>query len=69
MKIEILFHPSKLGSYYTYHLYDGPDGIDEYTGAGETLGEVFEKIITWRALNSLNYTIEFENEKFQELPN
>lgn len=69
MKIEILFHPTKDGGYYTYKLFDGPDGIDEFTGAGKTLGETFEKIITWRTLNSLNYTIEYENEPFQELPN
>ena len=40
---------------YSYEIYDGPDGIDEEQGVCNTLGEVFEKIISFRAVNALNY--------------
>jgi hypothetical protein len=53
MMIKIEYIPSK--NHYSYHLWDGPEGIDEFFGFAPTLGECFEKIIMHRTLNSLNY--------------
>ena len=53
MKIEILQDP--LTGCYNWVFYDGPDGIDEFSGFENTLGEVFEKIITYRVKNALSY--------------
>jgi hypothetical protein len=41
---------------YEWVLYDGPDGIDDYCGRANSLGEVFERIIYYRTINALNYT-------------
>lgn len=40
---------------FIWELYDGPDGIDYFTGYGETLGDCFESIISTRTLNALSY--------------
>jgi hypothetical protein len=53
MKIEIL-RDSITGN-YSWVLYDGPENIDKFSGFENTLGEVFEKIITCRVKNALSY--------------
>ncbi len=53
MKIEILQNP-ETGT-YNWVFYDGPDGIDEFSGCEDSLGEVFEKIIYFQITNSLSY--------------
>lgn len=40
---------------YTGTFYDGPDGIDEFAVSGNTLGECFERIIAFQAVNALDY--------------
>ena len=40
---------------YHWEFYDGPDGIDYYTGIGNSLGEVFEQIIKAQLTNSMRY--------------
>ena len=40
---------------YKVVMWDGPDGIDHYEDTAKSLGELFEKIIQWRTLNSLCY--------------
>ena len=54
MKIEIL-RDSITGN-YSWVLYDGPENIDVHCGFDNSLGEVFEKIITCRVKNALSYT-------------
>ena len=44
MKVEILYHPGD--GNYTWELYTGPDGINEYNGLASSLGECFEEIIS-----------------------
>ena len=59
MKIEIT--EDFITGMYNWVLYDGPDGIDgidEFYGSENTLGEVFEQIILHRTQNALSYTIE-----------
>ena len=41
---------------YEWVMYDGPDGIDDYCGQANSLGEAFERIIYYRTINALNYT-------------
>lgn len=53
MKIEIVDNP-KDGN-YTWKLWTGPDGADDYNGVCETLGECFEEIITTEYWNSRSY--------------
>ena len=53
MKIEIL-RDSITGN-YSWVLDEGPENIDVYCGFENTLGEVFEKIITCRVKNALSY--------------
>lgn len=48
MKIEILH---RNGHYY-WVLYDGPDGIDQYEGAADSLGSAMEQIISKRVENA-----------------
>jgi hypothetical protein len=40
---------------YTGTFCDGPDGIDEFDVSGNTLGECFEKIVAFQAVNALSY--------------
>ena len=54
MKIEILYHPGD--GNYTWKLYTGPDGINEYDGLASSLGECFEEIIKHEIWNGINYT-------------
>lgn len=51
--IKIEYIPSE--NHYSYHLWDGPDGIHEFFGFCDTLGECFEKIIMHRTLISFEY--------------
>jgi hypothetical protein len=53
MNIEIWYRPETVS--YEWVLYDGPDGIDEYCGRANSLGEVFERIIYYRTLIGLSY--------------
>ena len=53
MKIEITDNPQELT--YTAKIYDGPERIDHAEGEFETLGEVFERIIEFRCMNSRSY--------------
>jgi hypothetical protein len=41
---------------YEWALYDGPDGIDDFCGRENSLGQVFEKIIYYRTLIEGSYT-------------
>jgi hypothetical protein len=54
MRIEITQNPET--SMYEYEVWDGPDGIDYDEGLGLDLGQVFEKIIIFRTINSQHYT-------------
>jgi hypothetical protein len=40
---------------YEWVMYDGPDGIDDYCGQANSLGEVFERIIYNRTLIERSY--------------
>lgn len=51
MSIEIWY---KNGEYH-WSMYDGPDGIDHFTGTANSLGDAFEQIVKKQLLNSLNY--------------
>ena len=53
MKIEILYHPGD--GNYSWKLYTGPDGINEYDGLASSLGECFEEVIKWEVLNGMRY--------------
>jgi len=53
MRIEIDYIPQD-DQYYA-KIYDGPDGIDESSYFCSSLGEVFEKIVVFRTLLSLEY--------------
>lgn len=56
MQIEIKEYVNDDGSHtYVYHMYDGPDGIDDTTGEFSSLGQCFEQIIKDRQLTSLSY--------------
>jgi len=54
MKIEIEQNCTGTGE-FKWNLATGPDGIDEYFGTADTLGECFEQIVMWRTLNSQSY--------------
>jgi hypothetical protein len=53
MKIEIL--QDCITGVYSWTLCDGPNGIDEFYGTGNILGEVFEQIIYYRTQNAMSY--------------
>lgn len=54
MKIEINYQPSQ--DNFSWVLYTGADGADEYRGTGTTLGQCFEEILVREVLNSIHYT-------------
>lgn len=54
MKIEINYQPSQ--DNFSWVLYTGPDGADEYRGTGTTLGQCFEEILVKEVLNAIHYT-------------
>jgi len=54
MHIAINFNHQTLK--YNAIVFDGPDGIDDAKFAGSSLGEVFEKILIFHAMNSLTYS-------------
>lgn len=57
MKLEITNHFAPSGAEFFYwKLYDGPEGIDEVSGFGNDLIEVFSKVIEWRERISRDYT-------------
>ena len=51
MKLEVVY---RNGHYY-WVLHDGPDGIDTVKGYCDTMGEVFEKVISHRTLIAKDY--------------
>ena len=53
MKVEILYHPGD--NNYTWKLWTGPDGINEYDGVAISLGEAFEEIIKHEIWNGMDY--------------
>jgi len=53
MKIEIL--QDCITGIYSWTLYDGPEGIDEFYGQANSLGEVLLDIIRQRTHNALSY--------------
>ena len=53
MKVEILHHPGD--GNYTWKLWTGPDGINEYEGLASSLGECFEEIIKHEIWNGMDY--------------
>jgi hypothetical protein len=53
MKLEVNYDP--VLDVYSWRLWDGPDGIDEYSGGCSCLGEVFEQVVVARAVNGLSY--------------
>jgi hypothetical protein len=61
MRIEITskFNPSVYIEYYNWHYWDGPDGIDEYSGTSFTLGECFEHIVVARTRLEQQYMEAF----------
>ena len=46
--------------HYEWKLEDGPEGNDHYEGQADTLGEVFEAIITRRIIIGLEYAEDIE---------
>jgi hypothetical protein len=46
--------------HYEWSLYDGPEGNDIYEGQADTLGEVFEAIVTRRIMIGLEYAEDIE---------
>lgn len=54
MKVEVLHNPKD--DNYTWKLYTGPDGIDEFDGLASSLGECFEEIIRHEIVNAVEYT-------------
>jgi hypothetical protein len=53
MKIEILHHLRD--DNYSWKLYTGADGADEYDGLCSSLGECFEEIIKHEIWNGIDY--------------
>lgn len=51
MSINIIY---KNGEYH-WELYDGPDGVDHFTGVGINLGDAFEQIVRAQLVNSMKY--------------
>jgi hypothetical protein len=60
MNIKIDYRPET--DSYEWVLYDRPDGIDEYCGRANSLGEVFERIIYYRTLIERSYMEAPHNE-------
>jgi hypothetical protein len=56
MKLEVLLDPDT--RMYKWKLWDGPDGIDEFSGASNSLGHVFDDVQNFRTLNALQYQLE-----------
>jgi hypothetical protein len=54
MKIEIL--QDCITGVYSWTLRDGPDGIDEFYGQANSLGEVLLDIIARRTMIGLEYS-------------
>lgn len=40
---------------YRWELFDGPDGIDHFTGTESSLGLVFEEVVKALTHNALSY--------------
>lgn len=55
MRIEITNHFANGKEYFRFHLWDGPDGIDEVKGFSVDLIETFTKIIEWRERIATDY--------------
>lgn len=56
MRLEVTNHFAPNGAEFFYwKLYDGPDGIDEVSGFGNDLVEVFSKVIEWRERIARDY--------------
>lgn len=53
MLLKISLDP--LTGVYSGVFYDGPDGIDEFTFTGNSLGECFEKVIAFQTRNAIDY--------------
>ena len=53
MKVEILYHPGD--GNYSWKLWTGPDGINEYDGVVISLGEAFEEVIKHEIWNGMDY--------------
>lgn len=53
MKIEIT-KDSQTEKYH-WKLWDGPDGIEDYSGTESSLGQCFESIIERRLVIALSY--------------
>jgi hypothetical protein len=53
MLLTISLEPSS--GLYSGTFYDGPDGIDDFSFTATSLGECFEKVIAFSAVNSLDY--------------
>lgn len=51
MSISIIYRNGE----YHWEMYDGPDGIDHFTGTAISLGDAFEQIIKTQLRNSMNY--------------
>ena len=59
MKLEVINHFAPNGQeFYYWQLWDGPDGVDEVSGFGNDLCEVFSKVIEWRERIHRDYTEE-----------
>jgi hypothetical protein len=54
MKVEITYNPQT--KIYSWELWDGPDGLDYANGTELDLSQCFERIIEFRAINSLTYS-------------
>lgn len=60
MRLEVTTHYAPDGrEFFYWTLWDGPDGIDEVTGFGCDLCEVFAKVIEWRERIARDYVDEF----------
>lgn len=55
IKIETKYNYDNQYDIYYWTLYDGPDGIDEYTGECNSLIECFQQILEHRQFNKLGY--------------
>jgi hypothetical protein len=51
MRVEITYD----NEVYHWKLYDGPDGIDFFSGIELDFGQCFQRIIEKRIINSLTY--------------
>ena len=57
MKLDVTTHHAPDGrEFYYWILLDGPDSVDEVTGFGTDLCEVFSKVIEWRHRIAQDYT-------------